>query len=76
MFVSGVLVLTVSNILVKAIGLLFKIPLHDYLGDEGMGYFNAAYTIYTWFYMVSTAGLPVAISVMTPRAARAATSIR
>lgn len=64
MFVSGVLVLTVSNILVKAIGLLFKIPLHDYLGDEGMGYFNAAYTIYTWFYMVSTAGLPVAISVM------------
>ena len=61
MFVSGVLVLTVSNILVKAIGLLFKIPLHDYLGDEGMGYFNAAYTIYTWFYMVSTAGLPVAM---------------
>ena len=64
MFVSGVLILTISNILVKAIGLLFKIPLHDYLGDEGMGYFNAAYTIYTWFYMISTAGLPVAISVM------------
>ena len=37
MFVNGVLILTISNILVKTIGLLFKIPLHDYLGDEGMG---------------------------------------
>lgn len=67
MFVNGVLILTVSNILVKTIGLLFKIPLHAYLGDEGMGYFNAAYTIYTWFYMISTAGLPVAMSVLVSK---------
>ena len=67
LFVNGVLILTVSNILVKAIGLLFKIPLHDILGDDGMGYFNAAYTIYTTFFMVSTAGLPVAISYMISR---------
>ena len=33
MFVNGVLILTISNILVKTIGLLFKIPLHYYLGD-------------------------------------------
>ena len=64
MFVNGVLILTISNLIVKAIGLLFKIPLHDILGDDGMGYFNAAYTIYTTFFMVSTAGLPVAISKM------------
>ena len=67
LFVNGVLILTVSNILVKVIGLLFKIPLHGYLGDEGMGYFNAAYTIYTAFFMISTAGLPVAISYMVSR---------
>lgn len=67
LFVNGVLILTISNILVKAIGLLFKIPLHDILGDDGMGYFNAAYTIYTTFFMVSTAGLPVAISYMISR---------
>lgn len=67
MFVNGVLILTISNILVKTIGLLFKIPLHDYLGDEGMGYFNAAYTIYTWFYMISTAGLPIAMSVLVSK---------
>ena len=34
------------------------------LGDEGMGYFNTAYQIYTWLYMLSTAGLPVALSLM------------
>ena len=68
MFFSGVVVLTLSNIIVKAIGLFFKIPLIHYLGELGMGYFNAAYTIYTWFYMISTAGLPVAISIMVSEA--------
>lgn len=62
--ISGVLILTLSNLLVKVIGLLFKIPITNIIGDEGMGYFNAAYRIYTWFYMISTAGLPVALSIM------------
>ncbi len=75
LFVNGVLILTVSNLIVKAIGLLFKIPLHDILGDDGMGYFNAAYTIYTTFFMISTAGLPVAISYMISRS-RAAGNFR
>ncbi len=75
LFVNGVLILTISNLLIKVIGLLFKIPLHRYLGDEGMGYFNAAYTIYTAFFMISTAGLPVAISYMVSRS-RAAGNFR
>ncbi|MBQ8858889.1 MAG: polysaccharide biosynthesis protein [Clostridia bacterium] len=64
LFFSGVLFLGGANVLVKVIGLLFKIPLSHYLGDEGMGYFNAAYQIYTWLYMLSTAGLPVAVSIL------------
>ncbi|MBQ6677666.1 MAG: polysaccharide biosynthesis protein, partial [Clostridia bacterium] len=64
MFVSGVVVLTISNLVIKAIGLLFKIPMHNFLSGEGMGYYNAAYQIYTLFYMISTAGLPVATSIM------------
>ncbi len=58
------LVLTAANIITKIIGLIFKIPLTNMLGDEGMGYFNTAYQIYTWLYMLSTAGLPVALSLM------------
>lgn len=64
MFFSGVVVLTISNIVIKLMGLLLKVPLTNMIGDTGMGYFNLAYAIYKWFYMVSTAGLPVAISIM------------
>ncbi|MBQ8174792.1 MAG: polysaccharide biosynthesis protein [Clostridia bacterium] len=64
LFFSGVLFLSGANVLVKIIGLLFKIPMSYFLGDEGMGYFNAAYQIYTWLYMLSTAGLPVAVSIL------------
>lgn len=64
LFLSGVLILTFSNILIKVIGLTLKIPLHHILGDEGMAYYNVAYRIYVWFYMISTAGLPVAVSIL------------
>ncbi len=63
-FISGVLVLACANLLTKVIGLVFKIPLTNMLGNEGMGYFNTAYQIYTWLYMLSTAGVPVALSMM------------
>lgn len=63
-FFSGVLILTAANLVTKVIGLIFKIPLTNMLGNEGMGYFNTAYQIYTWLYMLSTAGVPVALSMM------------
>lgn len=64
---QGVALLTLSNLIVKAAGLLFKIPLTALIGEEGMGYFNSAYTLFTWFYMISTAGLPVAASMLISR---------
>lgn len=67
-FFSGVLVLTCANLLTKIIGLVFKIPLTNMLGNEGMGYFNTAYQIYTWLYMLSTAGVPVALSLLISEA--------
>ena len=66
-FLSGVLILSVSAIIVKIIGLVYKIPMLRLLGSEGMGYFNSAYELYALFCTVSTAGLPVAMSVMISR---------
>ena len=63
-FFSGVLLLTTSTVLVKLIGLFYKIPMLAYLGSEGMGYFNSAYEIYALFCVIATAGLPVAVSVL------------
>ena len=61
---GGVVVLTLAGVLVKITGVVYKIPLTYLLGDEGMGYFNAAYTVYSWLYMLSTAGFPVALSIL------------
>ncbi len=63
-FILGVFILMISNLLVKAIGIFFKIPLQNLIGDVGMGYFNIAYNVYSYLYIVSTAGLPVAVSVL------------
>ena len=63
-FFSGVLLLTLSTVSVKVIGLLYKIPMLAYLGAEGMGYFHSAYEVYALFCVIATAGLPVALSVL------------
>lgn len=61
-FFGGAAILTISAILVKLIGAIYKIPLGNILTDEAMGDFNAAYNIYNFFLTISTAGLPVALS--------------
>lgn len=67
-FLSGVMVLTLSTVLVKLIGLFYKIPMLHYLGTEGMGYFNAAYEWYATLCVLSTAGLPLAGSMLISEA--------
>ena len=68
-FVIGAFIIAVSHILVKVIGALYKIPLDTYiLKTEGMGIYNSSYTIYNWLFVISTAGLPVAISKMVAEA--------
>jgi len=67
-FVQGAAMLTAAVVIVKVIGALYKIPLGNILGDEGMGYFGAAYNIYALLLTVSTAGLPVALSRMVSEA--------
>lgn len=62
-FFGGVLILSIANVLVKLFGFLYKVPLNRVLGDE-MANVNAAYSVYTLLYMISTAGIPVAVSVL------------
>ena len=56
--------LAATAIFVKLIGLLYKIPMSHALSDEGMGYFNAAYTIYSLLYLLGAAGVPKAITIL------------
>ncbi len=61
---GGAVSLTLSAIILKVLGLIYKIPLSRVLGDEGMGYFNSAYTVFSLFYLLCTAGVPKAITML------------
>lgn len=61
---SGVAAMGIATIIVKMLSVLYKIPMLNALGEEGMGYFNTAYTIYGFFYIVCTAGVPKAITIL------------
>jgi len=64
-FVEGALIIAIAHIIVKIIGAVYKIPLTRFiLGPDGVGIYNSSYTIYNVLLVVSTAGLPVAISKM------------
>lgn len=62
--IGGALSLTVATVVVKLLGVLYKIPLANVLGDEGMGYFNTAYTVYSFFYLLCTAGVPKSVMIL------------
>ncbi len=69
-FLTGALIIAAAHIITKVIGALFKIPLDRFiLGATGMGIYNATYNIYNWLFVVSTAGIPVAISKMVAESA-------
>ncbi len=63
-FVKGAAILAAGVAVVKIMGALFKIPLGNIIGDEGMGHFIVAYNIYSLLLTLSTAGLPIALSKM------------
>ena len=67
-FLHGTALLAAATAIVKIIGALYKIPLKMIIGDEGFSYFNTAYEIYSLLLLISTAGLPVAMSRMISQA--------
>ncbi len=65
--ISGVMLLTFSTLICKIIGLLFKIPIINIVGIDGMAYFSSAYNIYMLLNSIAAAGLPVALSILVSK---------
>ncbi len=61
-FVKGAAILALTGLAARGIGAIFRIVLAAILGDEGIGLFMYAYPIYSTLLVVSTAGIPVALS--------------
>ena len=61
-YLQGALILMMGTLIVKVVSLLFKIPITNMLSEAAMSYFENAYTFFTLFSTLATAGFPVAIS--------------
>ena len=67
-FFGGAAILAVGIMVVKLIGMFYKIPLINIIGEQGSADFGNAYNIYAVLLTVSTAGLPVAVSKLVSEA--------
>lgn len=61
-FLSGAFILVMATVVVKVIGMFFKIPLTELLGGDGMGYFSTAYSLFNPISAIAITGLPVAVA--------------
>lgn len=61
-FIVQASILGIAGILVRIIGLLYRAPLTQIIGDEGNGYYSQAYNIYTIILLISSYSIPLAIS--------------
>ncbi len=61
-FLKQAAILAVASLLVRFIGFLYRVPLTNMIGDEGNSIYASGYYFYTLFLILSSAGLPAAIS--------------
>lgn len=61
-FVQGAALLGAAGLMVKIIGAIFRIPFANAVGPEGACYYDAAYPYYSFLLVISSSGLPTAIS--------------
>ena len=61
-FVKGAFITTIGIVIAKILGIIYVVPFHELIGDEGGALYGYAYTIYTLFMSLASAGVPLAIS--------------
>lgn len=55
-------ILAVAGILVRVIGIIYRVPVQNILGQEGTTYYGAAYDVYSLFLLISSMSMPLAVS--------------
>ena len=57
-------ILAVASIMVRLIGIIYRIPMTSIIGDNGNAYYSSAFSIYNILLLLSSYSLPVAVSKM------------
>ena len=63
-FIQGTLIASLALIIIKILGALYVIPFYKIIGEDGGTLYSYAYNIYNLFLNISTAGIPIAISMI------------
>ena len=61
-FMQGAFIATLGIVICKILGILYVIPFHSIIGEQGGALYGYAYNIYTVFLSISQAGIPLAMS--------------
>ena len=52
-FFNSAATLSIAIVIVKVLGALYKVPLSYMVGEVGLGYFNIAYSVFSFFFLPS-----------------------
>ncbi len=61
-FLAGAIIISVGGFVSKLLGAVYRIPLTNILGGEGMGIYQMVYPLYCILLTVSASGIPTGIS--------------
>lgn len=61
-FMTQGIILAVASVVVRLIGILYRIPLANTIGDDGLGAYSNAFEVYNIALLLSTYSIPTAIS--------------
>ncbi len=64
-YIKNTALLFTAMAITKIVGAVFKIPLANILGGTGMGYFSAAYSLYSPVFALTAAGIPTVLMRQT-----------
>jgi len=63
-FVKGAAILAVAGLICKLIGVFFRVFAVRIVGEKGMFFYELVYPMYSWLLIISSSGIPTAISRM------------
>ena len=67
-FLTGAVVLAICAFVCKLLGAIYRIPLTNILGAQGMGIYYLVFPIYSFMLTISSSSFPMAISHIVAKA--------
>ena len=62
--IGGISILGLAGMICKVVGVLYRIPLADSIGGDGLGVYSKVFSAYNMLLTIASVGIPVAISRM------------